>query len=290
LLSRLLFVTSNVTLLLAAYRLLVLRRGFWSRVIDGSVILFCIAVAILSGSKGALLSLIFTVSLGLFFASRFHGMEKAERRMRRFFVAILVLSFPVAIGVISIQAGIQDVGELVLALTMRFLQTGDIFFMVYPDGILAQLPQGNGLLALLYSPLGSLRIVERESLPVNLGLLAFWFHYDTDLLTGPNARHNVFGLHYFGPLFSVAFSFLLGLLLSVARNAAFRRLPASPMGMVTYMLLVSCAIFIEQDVSGQAIEYFFSVLLVFPLLYVLASLMWTREPRPRPGLQPVPAH
>jgi hypothetical protein len=131
--------------------------------------------------------------------------------------------------------------------------------------------------------------VEREALPVNLGLQAFWFHYDTDLLSGPNARHNVFGLHYFGPVLSVAFSFVLGWLLGIARNSAYRRLPATPMGMVTYMLVVSCAIFIEQDVAGQAIEYFFSLLLVLPVLYVLATLMWAPEPRGAP-LQRVAAH
>jgi oligosaccharide repeat unit polymerase len=271
--SRVIFVTSIVSLSLAFYRVLIVDRKASSRLFDYLVIAFSVAAAIVSGSKGALLALIFTVSLSLFFAGRFYPVQQVERKMRRFFLLVLALSFPVAIGAIYVQAGIDEVGDLVSALMMRFLQTGDIFFMVYPNDILERLRDGNGLLALFYSPLGSLRLVDRDLLPVNLGLQAFWYHYDTDLLSGPNARHNVFGLHYFGPVMAVAFSFLLGWLFSVARNTAYRRLPATPVGMVVYTLLVSCAIFIEQDVSGQALEYFFSVLLVFPLLYAISAVV-----------------
>jgi hypothetical protein len=71
----------------------------------------------------------------------------------------------------------------------------------------------------------------------------------------------------------VLFSFLLGLVFSLARNGAYRSLPATPMGMVVYVMVVTCALFIEQDVAGQAIEYLFSVLLVFPVLHGLASLL-----------------
>ena len=270
--SRLIFVTSTISLCTAAYRLLLLNRRLGSRLLDYGVVAFCTIVAILSGSKGALLALVFTVSLAVYFARRFHDVRAVERRIRGVFFFVVALSFPVAFAAIYIQAGIEDFTELLSALAMRFFQTGEIFFMVYPDDVLSRLQDGNGLLALFYSPLGSLRLFSREELPVNLGLQAFWYHYDLDLISGPNARHNVFGLHYFGAVFSVFFSFLLGLLFSLSRNTAYRVLPATPVGLIVYVLIVNCAMFIEQDVSGQAIEYFFSVLLVFPVLYVVSAI------------------
>lgn len=282
-LSRVILVTSSIALVCAFYRLLMMRRSRLSRAFDHGVVLFCIAVAIVSGSKGALLSLVFTVSLAIFYARRFHGAVQAEARVRRIFLALIGLAFPVAFATIYLQAGIDNPLELASVVAMRFFQTGEIYFMVYPGDVLQRLPDGNGLLALFYSPLGSLRLVPREYLPVNLGLQAFWYHYDTSLLAGPNARHNVFGLHYFGPYLSVVFSFLLGLLFSLVRNTTYRRLPSTPVGMNLYVLIVGCAVYIEQDVAGQALEYFFSVVLIFPLLYAVSYLISpTRLRRERP--------
>ena len=282
-LSRVILVTSSISLVCAFYRLLMLQLSRASRAFDYGVVLFCIAVALVSGSKGALLVLVFTVSLAMFFARRFHGAVQAEARVRRYLLALIGLAFPVAFVTIYLQAGIDNPLELASVVAMRFFQTGEIYFMVYPGDVLQRLQDGNGLLALLYSPLGSLRLVPREYLPVNLGLQAFWYHYDTSLLAGPNARHNVFGLHYFGPLMSVVFSFLLGLLFSLARNTTYRRLPSTPVGMNLYVLIVGCAVYIEQDVAGQALEYFFSVVLIFPLLYAVSYLISpTRLRRSRP--------
>lgn len=271
--SRLLLVSSTVALSCAAYRIALVKRRLLARLADVLVLVLCIAVAVMSGSKGALLNMVFTISLTLFFASRFVETEEAERRMRRFLLLVVLLAFPVAFATVYLQAGIDNPFELASVIAMRFFQTGEIYFMVYPGDVLDRLPEANGLLALLYAPLGSLRLVDREALPTNLGLLAFWYHYDTALLAGPNARHNVFGLHYFGPWLSIAFSFLLGMMLSVARNGLYRFLPGTPIAMIVYVLVVSCAVFIEQDVAGQAIEYLFSVALFFPVLLVVSTLV-----------------
>lgn len=283
--SRVIFVTSNIAIVVAVYRLLLLRRGRLSRLFDWLVVAFCGLVAMLSGSKGALLALAFSVSLSLYFVRRFYPVHELERRAERVLFLVVALSFPVAVAAISLQTGIDQFAEVATALVTRFLQSGEIYFMVYPDDILARLPDGNGLLALFYSPLGGLRLVDRDSLPVNLGLQAFNYHYTLDVISGPNARHNVFGLKYFGPVFSVVFSFLLGLLLSFTRSSLYKRLPATPMGMVGYVLVVSCAVFIEQDVSGQAFEYAFSVVLILPLLYGLSCMLSPHPPR-RPSARP----
>lgn len=285
LLSRVIYVTSSIALVCAFYRLALLPRGRLSRALDCSVIAVCVAVAVVSGSKGALLALVFSVSLALFFARRYRGTARAEQKVRRFFVFVVLLAFPAAFTTIYFQSGIDSFSELVTVVWMRFFQTGDIFFMLYPDEILNRLQHDNGLLALLYSPLGSLRLVPRESLPVNLGLQAFWYHYDTTLLSGPNARHNVFGLFYFGPWLSVMFSFMLGLAFSVARNSTYRKLPSTPIGMNLYVLVASSSMFIEQDVSGQALEYLFSVVLVFPVLYVISYCLVPYRVRPPQTVQ-----
>ena len=269
-LSRIIFVTSSISLVCAVYRLTLLKRSRVIRILDSFVLIFCVVVALLSGSKGALLALIFNISLALFFARRFYGIDRAEMNVRRFFILLVASTIPVAFVTIYVQSGIDNLLELAGVVAMRFFQSGEIYFMVYPNDILNRLQDGNGLLALFYSPLGSLRLIPRESLPINLGLQAFWYHYDTSLLSGPNARHNVFGLFYFGPWFSLLFSFVLGLTYSIARNSTYRMLSRSPIGMTLYVLIVSCAMYIEQDVAGQAIEYLFSVIVLFPILYVIS--------------------
>lgn len=272
-LSRIIFVTSNLSLATATYRLIFLQKSLL-RFIDYAVVIFSIGVAILSGSKGALLGVVFTMSLTLFYCRLFYGGIDAELKLRSYFIFIIILAVPVALMTINLQSGIDNLLELLSVVGMRFFNTGDIFYMLYPMDVIDHLPRENGFVALFYSPLGSLRIIPRELLPINLGLQAFWYHYDTTLLSGPNARHNVFGLFYFGPIFSILFSLILGFLYSLARNICYRRLPRTVIGMNVYVLIGSCAIFIEQDIAGQAIEYFFSVLLIFPFLYVSSLLFF----------------
>jgi hypothetical protein len=161
-----------------------------------------------------------------------------------------------------------------LSLFMRFINTGDVFYMSYVDNSLQFLDKGSGFLALFKAPLGALRIVSWDQLPVNLGLQLFWYHYDTDLMSGPNSRHNVFGLFYFGFYGSILFSFFVGFVTSYLRNVLFYKIKRNMTGMVIYVFMAMISPFLSQDFPGLALDKFLSFFIIFPVLYFFSLIVY----------------
>lgn len=106
---------------------------------------------------------------------------------------------------------------------------------------------------------------------MNLGFQLFQYHYDVDIMTGPNSRHNVFGLFYFGFLGSIIFSFLVGYLSSFFRNVIFYRVNGSVTGLISYVSLAMIAPFFAQDLPGLALDKLLSFFIFF-LFYTLFHL------------------
>ena len=274
-LSRIIYVTSIVSLSFAIYRIYFVEKGILYKLFDYFMVIFSILIAILSGSKAGLLLLIFTMFLSIFFVRKFKDTRSAEKKLNKISIVLLIILFPVAILTLYVQLGFENVNEIFISLALRFIHTGDIFFMSYPNDTLEYLnTKDNGIIALFRSVLGALRLYSWDELPINLGLQVFWYHYDTDLISGPNARHNIFGLFYFGFLGSLIFSFLLGLLFGYIRNTLYRKLKGTESNMILYTLLVMSINYIGQDPSGQTIDYFFSILLMYPLIYLIAFILY----------------
>ena len=277
LLSRIIYVTEKISISIAVYRLFYMKMSFFKKNIDMAVIFFSILVAILSGSKAGILAVVFVIFLTTLYAKKFNNVENIEKRIYRFLYVFTGLTVPAAIATIYIQTGYERFGDIIIALLMRFVNTGDIFFMSLPGNVIAQLPAADGwigLKALFTNFLAGLRIVSWHELPVNLGLQIFGFHHTVEIITGPNARHNIFGLFYFGPYISIFFSFIMGFMLSFIRNRLYRSLPSNQTCMVLYVLLTSSAIYLGQDPAGMAFNYFFSVLLLFPFLYIVSNIIF----------------
>jgi len=274
-LSRIIYVTSIVSLSFAIYRIYFVEKGILYKLFDYFMVIFSILIAILSGSKAGLLLLISTMFLSIFFVRKFKDTRSAEKKLNKISIVLLIILFPVAILTLYVQLGFENVNEIFISLALRFIHTGDIFFMSYPNDTLEYLnTKDNGIIALFRSVLGALRLYSWDELPINLGLQVFWYHYDTDLISGPNARHNIFGLFYFGFLGSLIFSFLLGLLFGYIRNTLYRKLKGTESNMILYTLLVMSINYIGQDPSGQTIDYFFSILLMYPLIYLIAFILY----------------
>ncbi|BDZ92798.1 TPA: hypothetical protein IRP92_003921 [Escherichia coli] len=166
----------------------------------------------------------------------------------------------------------MDISQALTVLAMRFINTGDIYYMSYPSNQLEYMQDGNFFLALFKDFFGVFRIIEWNELPVNLGLQIFWSHYNTDLVTGPNPRHNVFGLFYLGPLLSVFYSFIVGYTLSYLRNRVLIKSSPNFMGLIFYVLLASNTLYIEQDMTF-ALGQYISVFIVYVPLYVFAKIL-----------------
>ncbi|MFP6908074.1 hypothetical protein I7V26_02110 [Escherichia coli] len=270
--NRIIQVTQLISITVAFYRLLFINGKILYKIFDLLVVLFSLVVAILSGSKAAILFLVFSISYVSIFSHRFNVSYKVFSRINRLSFFLLIIGFFGGLITIIFQTGIMDISLALTVLAMRFINTGDIYYMSYPSNQLEYMQDGNFFLALFKDFFGVFRIIEWNELPVNLGLQIFWSHYNTDLVTGPNPRHNVFGLFYLGPLLSVFYSFIVGYTLSYLRNRVLIKSSPNFMGLIFYVLLASNTLYIEQDMTF-ALGQYISVFIVYVPLYVFAKIL-----------------
>jgi heme/copper-type cytochrome/quinol oxidase subunit 2 len=277
--SRIILATSTIVSTILIYKIFFVKgRFFFERQLDTFLILFIIATGFLSGSKMTFLGLVFIMFFVVFF--NYRAANSATRRLLRkirkrqwqlFFIAVIA-----AIAVVTIQFTLKYGGENTInpltALMRRFISSGDTYVLAYPNNYLSQMKGGNPFLALFGDIFGMTRIVPWEDLPKGLGLQLYQSHYNTNLISGPNAKHNVFGLHYFGPYLSVLFSFLLGMLVSFFRNKLFYKVGLSVTGMVVYIIFAINALSLETD-PHYAIGQYISIFVIFIPLYIVSALL-----------------
>lgn len=274
-LNRIIYVASIVSLCFATYRIFVVNKKNIYHIFDYFIVLFSLLVAIFSGSKAGVLLMIFIMFITLLFSKKINHNFRAIKKFNKISIILLITAFPIAFFTLYIQSGFEDITEILISLALRFIHTGDIFFMSLPGNTLEYLNiNDNGFMALFRSILGALRLVQWDELPINLGLQVFWHHYNTDLISGPNARHNIFGLFYFGFFGSLVFSFLVGFIFGFVRNNLYRKLNPTESNMILYTLLVMSINYIEQDPSGQALDYLFSIFLIYSPIYIVSVMLF----------------
>lgn len=277
--NRIIIVSQIISVSVAFYRLFFIRSRKRIKAIDYFVIVFSLLVAVLSGSKSSILFIIFSMAFIFIFISKFNVDHGIFRRVNAFFYKLLLLGVAGAFVTIVYQTDNNDLSYIASVLAMRFVNTGDIYFMSYVNNTLVGLEQGNFILALFKDYFGAFRLMSWEQLPTNLGLQVFWSVYSTDLISGPNPRHNVFGLFYLGPYLSVVYSFFVGFMISFIRNKLLRRMPATPACMVFYVLIAANTIYIEQDTTF-ALGQYLSVFMVFIPIWAVSTLIQLSQVKP----------
>lgn len=271
--GRVLYVTSIVSVTIAIYRVLYTKKSMLPSLFDWFVVAFYFITQVLSGSKSGVLNIVFIYSAVTLYANKINVEYTAEVHVERIMKLIFLTSIPIGLSVIYLQNGAQgDVYQLFTTLFMRFLNTGDIYYLSWVNNMISYINTDwkDGILALLSDPLGALRVMSRDELPIHLGLQVAWLVNNSDNIDGPNLRHNVFGLAYFGFYFSILYSFMLGFLTGFIRNILFHRLKANIISLSFYCLLFQTSVFIAQDFSSLAVSYFFSILIIFPMLIFLS--------------------
>jgi hypothetical protein len=275
-LDRFLFVSSIFCFTFSIFRILHTKK---LRVIDISVVVFFLFTKLVSGSKLGVLDGVFLIGLVSIFVSRWSYFRNKEKRINKFLIFCIVFSFPAALIVTYIQQNVsseESLGFLVLLLKLllRFVNTGDIFYLSWVDNYVGRIPNDQAFFALFADSLGSLRLVPRSELPQHLGFAVMLEHTKTDNTIGPNARFNVFGLHYFGILGLYLYSLLLGCIVGFFRNKLLCLLPKNTTSLMLYVLLSYIVLFVEQDFNSMALKYLFNCfiffILVFPLVYLIS--------------------
>lgn len=237
------------------------------------VLLLIFATFLLSGSKSS-----FLIVFNIFWCYIVFAFLKGGNYM--FFLRILknnikpilAISLLIVSGIIFIQTSREvqnpeDRLNPILSLALRFVHSGDVYWYAYPNNVYLTIPSDHWFAALFNDPLGFLRIISWDKMPEALGITLKNIHHPSDILQGPNARHNVFGLIYYGFFGSILFSYFLGLFLGFVRNKLYLLLSYNKLGgfIFTYLMLKIAAI--DSD-PMLTITYLTNLIFIFPVIYV----------------------
>lgn len=159
-----------------------------------------------------------------------------------------------------------------LALCLRFVHSGDVYWYAYPNDVYLKIPSNQWFAALFNDTLGLLRIQDWSKLPEAIGITFKNIHHPSDVPQGPNARHNIFGLIYYGFLGSIIFSYSVGVVLSFIRNKLPYILRADIFGGATFTYLMCRGASIDSD-PMLTITYFDNIVFILPVLYILYLML-----------------
>jgi oligosaccharide repeat unit polymerase len=270
-LGRIIPVTSTMTIFLLLDRFFSnCRRNIVVKGYDIFIFLMILVSLFATGSKSSLLTIVYSVFFYCFFFCRFRDFSGTVQKLRKFQARFFVVACLGALGIIFIELlGALESSRInpLLALGLRFIQSGDIFMAAYPEDALASMEWSNPLAVVFSDFLGLLRIIPYEELPKPLGLQLYRFSIETDLIKGPNPVHNVFGLFYLGYFGSLIYSFIIGVITSVVRNKLIFALPKSRLGGLMFML-------ISQPMLGICTDISYSLSLINNLLFVGLPLIF----------------
>jgi hypothetical protein len=245
------------------------------RLVDGFKYLTLVLIFItlfLSGSKSSFLIVLYVFWCFIFFARVKGDNVSVYYQFFKKNIKIIILGGLGLVSVIiSIQSnsnGLDEIGlNPIIALILRFIHSGDVYWYAYPNNVYLLVNGERWFAALFTDTLGLLRLIEWDQLPEAIGITLKNIHHSSDILQGPNARHNVFGLIYFGLYGSILFSFILGALLSFIRNVLPYLVNNNYFGGGIFTFLMCKGAALDTD-PMLAITYFNNLIFIFPVLYV----------------------
>lgn len=240
-------------------------------------ILLAFLFLLLSGSKTALLTIPFI--LFCFLLLHNSSEEVKNHYLIKNLKSIILITFGLAIAfvtlVITIQSNTLENDDLAaFSLLLRFVHSGDTFWYSYPNSVILKYQNSHGLQALFNDFLGFTRIYKWDELPPNLGLQLIRYHHTGDGIFGPNARHNVFGIAYFGFYGSIFFSFLIGMVVSFAIHILPLIFKFAFISGIFFCIAFMSLISLELD-PMLAMTSFDNALIIFPICLILIFCIYT---------------
>jgi hypothetical protein len=267
----------DVTAVCSLYSFFSIIRFDYLRVSELPKYFFCgliFVTFILSGSKSSFLILVYTFWTYIIFAILKNDNYKLPlNRLRSHMKSIVIISVVLVVGVIYIQAKNNPNNALFL-FALRFVHSADVYWYAYPDSVYKSIPGDHPFEALFGDFLGMLRIARWDTFPEAIGITLKNIHHPSKILEGPNARHNVFGLIYFGLVGGAIFSFFLGWILSLVRNVLPFILKRNIVGGIVFAYLTIKLSSFESDptLAVMSLDNFF---FIFPIIIFLMLLVST---------------
>lgn len=265
LLKRILDVTSQCQIFLSIYFIYFKRKSSFFRIFTNISVVLIVLFSILSGSKSAF------VTFGLaFFIYALYSIKWGDNSLfftiKKFIIKFGIVALILAFVVIYFS---EDSDNPLIFLLLRIGQSGDIYYMSYPNEIIDKIPSTNWVIGLFASPLSLLGIIPRTMIPEPMGYFVMQYHYPSVEFRGPNARMNVFSYVYFGIVYSPLYCFIIGAIVSFFRNRLFYILPSNIFGCILYFLLLNAALKLESDFQN-ALADFINVFVILPFFIFIS--------------------
>lgn len=233
-----------------------------------------IIFSILNGSKGAILVVFFCAFSAWIFSFNSTINASVIIFLKKYKFYIFIFMVIIALIVVLIQTDSSLNLNPIEILGTRFIFSGDVYWYAYPNDVIINFNNYNGIKALLTDIYGLFRIESWDKLKGHFGVDLFAYHHVSTGSTGPNARHNVFGLLYFGFWGSIIFSFILGLIFSVMRNLLPILLPRNFITMcVLSYLFIKVVPFLDTD-PILSFGYFDNLIIVTPVILAIVYLLY----------------
>lgn len=234
---------------------------------------------VLGGSKGTFLTIGFILFLYSLINSRFN-LTILQLRGKIFKLSLKLFYIVCIMAIIIIFYKDNQGVNPFLQLCIRLIHSGDAYFYGYPNDVLKNIKPASGFDALFSDILGMFRIVDWDKLPPPFGMTLYRYHYPlTEIMNGANARHNIYGLFYFGYIGSIIFSFILGFSVSFCRNFLFRNIKLNTLFGLFYTLLYMGSITFETDINLALFmldSYFIGFILIF--IFSLTFFLMYKNP------------
>lgn len=274
------FLTVMIIRNFSRYKLEKMRFNLFNVMVAISLIL----TILLSGSRSSIIGIIQFATLYFIFSSKKSFNPSTWRRINKVLLILTVVAVVTAMVLTSVRINIDYAGQvgkpsLLKYITIRIISFGDVYIYNYlPHVKYAGGTIANGLL-LIFSPiiliiksfLGIFGLHIINNFPQPIGLTMYQVVNKTLIIGGPNSRHNVFGIFYFGMFGGVVLSYIIGLTISLCRNHLFRKLKYTYSNLLLYTTLSYITINMISDISLAMayLKYAFLVAIIFSTITYL---------------------
>ena len=226
-------------LLFSFYLLDISKKRSVNRFIVYFVFFVFIVTGILSGSKSGLVPFL-TAAFG------YYCLYKKETFLGTKYLKYIGFAGLSGILVVILSTNVSAV-EATQEFFFRFIGSGDVYWMGYPDHLYANTNVGNSFSYLFSGILAPLRIIDAPPAGSGLGFqLSRLINPGMDLLVGPNIRPSMLGLMLFG-WGGVFLTFGIGLFLAFVIFQLPKLLPGGILSVIYYTYLYSIVIIFIQD-------------------------------------------
>lgn len=229
-------VNAGIGIFVPAGALLLAIRGK-HKAIFGVVFLFCILLASVGGSKGALV--IFLNMIGYVVYRRDLVSDILKKRLQRISIVLLVAALSLAVTVLYVVT--RDLSLAAATLLQRILLQGDSIIYYYDPHVLkhfASYGPSDYLYVVLNGVLAELRLVP-YLFPLGYQMVSYYWGGVgiSDIVTGPNTPFFIVGHVYFGAFFGVVYCGVVGYIVARIRSLFLEAKDVSPLQLIYFLTL-----------------------------------------------------